>query len=57
MPDMDQDEAFKSPDRSGKRPVPVHAPSLHQGVGAALQNSYSLPPLSEEFLRLLAMLK
>jgi len=57
MLDVDQYESSRSPDRSGRRPVPVQAPSAYQGVGAALRNSYSLPPLSEEYLRLLALLK
>jgi hypothetical protein len=59
MLDVDQYESSRSPDCSGSRPVPVpvQAPSAYQGVRAALRNSYSLPPLSEEYLRLLALLK
>ncbi|QJU56703.1 hypothetical protein HL653_01910 [Sphingomonas sp. AP4-R1] len=47
-----------SSEEGDRKPVTVPPPAVYQGVGAALRNSYSAPPIAtEEFRRLLSKLK
>lgn len=51
-------DSGSSGEGSDRKPMTAPPPAVYQGVGAALRNSYSAPPIpTEEFRRLLSKLK